>query len=105
MTEDSKQPPQIHDLKTWPEYFQPVIGGRKGFEVRVNDRGFQCGDYLLLREYHAPGRPRWIDAAADPTNYTGRWCLVRVDFICELHQMVNYVGMDVTIIIDPYEDV
>lgn len=43
--------PQEHDLKTWPEYFDEVIAGRKTFEVRVNDRDYRVGDTLLLREY------------------------------------------------------
>ena len=40
-----------HVLKTWPEYFGPVWDGKKTFEVRSNDRNYQVGDELLLREY------------------------------------------------------
>ena len=41
----------IHQLKTWPQYFQAILRGDKDFEVRKNDRNYQCGDELLLREY------------------------------------------------------
>lgn len=40
-----------HDLKTWPEFFDEVIAGRKPFEVRRNDRGYRVGDVLHLREW------------------------------------------------------
>ena len=50
-----------HDLKVWPGYFDAIADGSKPFEVRKNDRNFQTGDTLVLREY-SPG--------AD--EYTGR---------------------------------
>jgi hypothetical protein len=40
-----------HELKCWPPYFGVIIDGTKTFEVRKNDRGFQKGDVLLLREW------------------------------------------------------
>lgn len=40
-----------HELKTWPEFFEEIVTGRKTFEIRLNDRGFQVGDGLWLREY------------------------------------------------------
>lgn len=41
----------IHDLKTWPEHFRDVRAGIKTAEIRQNDRNYQPGDALLLREY------------------------------------------------------
>jgi len=41
----------IHELKTWPEYFEEVFMGRKTFEVRKADRPFSKGDTLILKEW------------------------------------------------------
>ena len=40
-----------HELKTYPKYFQETIEGNKPFEIRKNDRGFQVGDVLILKEW------------------------------------------------------
>ncbi|WP_267900674.1 DUF3850 domain-containing protein [Erwinia psidii] len=32
-------------------YFNAVVSGDKKAELRVNDRDFKCGDFLLLREW------------------------------------------------------
>ena len=42
---------KTHDLRCWPEYFQPVADGSKTLELRRDDRGFAVGDMLNLREY------------------------------------------------------
>ena len=61
---------RVHELKSWPEFFVPVAIGVKPFEVRKDDRGFQVGDLLLLREWN-PNREE----------YTGR----------ELRRWVTYI--------------
>lgn len=39
----------VHQLKTWPQYWDAVKSGEKTFEVRRDDRGFQKGDVLELQ--------------------------------------------------------
>lgn len=60
----------MHELKVWPAYYQALASGQKSFELRFDDRGFQVGDLLDLREY-------------DPRTggYPGGRALCRVDFI------------------------
>lgn len=59
-----------HELKSWPEQFEAVHYGSKRCEVRVNDRNFQVGDGLHLREW---------DSKAE--RYTGR----------SLHRVVTHI--------------
>ena len=42
---------KIHELKILPEYFDAVRCGDKRFEIRKNDRNFQRGDILRLKEF------------------------------------------------------
>lgn len=66
-----------HELKILPAYYEAVRDGYKTFEVRLNDRGFQRGDTLTLKEYD-PEVPSWDNI---PRGYTGR----------ELQAIVSYV--------------
>ena len=40
-----------HELKTLPKYYSAVVDGSKTFEVRKDDRNYQVGDALFLKEY------------------------------------------------------
>jgi hypothetical protein len=41
-----------HDLKIWPKFFKQVAFRLKSSEICLNDRDFQVGDKLNLREYN-----------------------------------------------------
>lgn len=42
---------EVHELKTWPQYWEALESGAKTFEVRKLDRLFGVGDTLHLREW------------------------------------------------------
>lgn len=46
---------RVHRLKSWPAPFRAVLEGRKLFEFRFDDRGYDLGDLLVLEEW-APGQ-------------------------------------------------
>lgn len=41
----------IHRIKTSKDYFEPVMLGLKTSELRLNDRDYKVGDWLILEEY------------------------------------------------------
>jgi hypothetical protein len=48
---------RVHELKCWPEFFEGHIDKTKTFELRKDDRGFQVGDFLWLREWNPKENP------------------------------------------------
>ena len=58
-----------HELKSWPEPFQFVLDGIKTFEYRKDDRCFEVGDMITIKEW-------------DPKlkEYTGRTVVFIVKF-------------------------
>lgn len=59
-----------HTLKCWPEHYAAIDSGAKTCELRLNDRSYQRGDALLLKEWEP------VENA-----YTGRELRVRVTHI------------------------
>jgi len=39
-----------HDIKIEHVYFEALLAGDKMFEIRLNDRGYQKGDTITLKE-------------------------------------------------------
>lgn len=63
--------PRVHELKTVPDAFEAVLNGRKTFEFRLNDRDFQVGDTLFLREW------------SETDGYTGRRAVFGVTYVAK----------------------
>jgi Domain of unknown function (DUF3850) len=81
VAEQRTQTPQAtHELKCWPAFFQAIRDGGKTFEVRRNDRGFQRGDVLRLREWH----PQRV-----ANNYTGNDLWVEVTYVLSGHEGIR----------------
>lgn len=82
---------KVHELKTWPGPYDDVAMGRKRFEMRKFDRGYQSGDIVILREF-IPDDESVIRKYADEhetrlddvkTGYTGRWQgPFRIGYLC-----------------------
>lgn len=73
-TSTSSDAERIHELKTDPAVFEAVARGDKTHEIRLNDRNFQVGDTLLLRETESTGAEMHPDSLrpTKPLVYTGR---------------------------------
>lgn len=58
---------KTHLLKSWPQFFGQIFGGKRMHELRRNDRDYGVGDHIELMEF-------------DPQlgTYSGRVCHVEV---------------------------
>lgn len=81
-----------HELKTWPVHFEAVWRGDKTFEVRLDDRAYQCGDTVTLREWDRrdpctcfdgpqPAGQAQPDHRGDCEKYSGREIRARVGHV------------------------
>lgn len=73
---------KIHELKILSEYFWDIVVEQKTFEIRKNDRDFQVGDHLILKEFKRE-KP------------TRRWIAVEVTYITDYEQKEGYVVMGI----------
>ena len=61
-----------HELKIWPKSFDAIKYGLESFKIRLNDRGFNAGDVLILQEYEAGKQ-----------EYTGREITAHVTYLLQ----------------------
>lgn len=60
-----------YEVKSWPQFFQPMIDGVKKHDMRnKRDREYKVGDRMLLREYDPFGG-----------GYTGRSAVFEITYI------------------------
>lgn len=71
---------RVHNLKIWPEFFEPIARHKKTFEFRVNDRAFQVGDILVLQEYDP-----------DTDDYTGREITAFVPYLMDVEELGSVI--------------
>lgn len=78
---------KTHILKTHSEPFLALQKGIKRFEFRYNDRNFEVGDTLILKE--------WLP---DKETFTDQFIYARVDYISHSNYGIpfGYVCMSIT---------
>ena len=75
---------KVHELKIGSKFFEAVKDGRKKFEIRKNDRNYQEGDILILREY-------------DPITrlFSGEIIKVEITYMTDWEQKDDYVVLGI----------
>lgn len=75
---DIKENHKEHVLKTDHVVFQDVLDGNKTFEIRFNDRDYQVGDLVILKETEFTGEQM---KSGQPLVYTGREIQKRISYV------------------------
>ena len=79
---------RVHQLKCWPEFFEPLRAGTTTFEARRNDRDFRVGDMLVEQE--------WVphdSLNSGLGDYTGRALKLTVTYILHGIKDNNVTGI------------
>jgi hypothetical protein len=64
-------PPYDYEVKSWPQFFEPMVAGKKLHDMRnKKDRSYKVGDRMLLREFDPFGG-----------GYTGRVAIAHITYI------------------------
>lgn len=63
---------KTHELKIYPKYFEAILDGKKTFEIRKDDRDFQVGDSIVLKEW-------------DNIKYSGREIQAIIKYMLMMH--------------------
>lgn len=70
----------VHELKCWPPHWADVDSGAKRVEICRDDRSYQVGDTLFLREWDPYMK---LSDLGPEGPYTGRSCRRRVTHILQ----------------------
>lgn len=83
---------KYHELKVWPEFFGDLKSTRKNFEIRRNDRNFQTGDRLRLREWDQSAKPEFSHSPLG--NYTSkeREVFCRISYVLPLSSVPGLIN-------------
>ncbi|MGX9133346.1 DUF3850 domain-containing protein [Rummeliibacillus sp. JY-2-4R] len=73
---------KTYGLKILPQYFKDVWNGRKTFEIRRNNGGFEVGDWLVLREWNGK-------------EFTGSIITKQITYITDYEQRPGYIVMSI----------
>lgn len=76
-----------HELKIWPQFYEEVKNKSKTWEYRYNDRNFQKGDTVILRE--------WVREGKTDGFYSGREINANVGYVFPLSSYCIFSLLDV----------
>lgn len=82
-------PRNHHFLKCVQPYFDAVWNQTKTFEIRLNDRNFQEGDFVTLQEWDSQ------------KGHMGRQVFAQIGFLTDFQQRPGYVVFSITRWIGP----
>lgn len=81
----------IHKLKIHSEFYKAVINRKKTFEIRENDRGFNVGDKVILKEYILA------------KGFTGNYAQVTILYLTDFAQKKGFVVFSFQLISSGYD--
>jgi hypothetical protein len=85
---------KVHELKTWPQFFHATKSGLKTFEYRKNDRDFEAGDDLVLKEWDKDYTGEEVRVRVQLVITSRGYCIMAVRELKECR--VDRQGLDVT---------
>lgn len=88
-----------HEIKAYPAFFSEILSGKKTFEIRFDDRGYQVGHHLHIKEFD-PVEAKQIRAGnfRDTQGYTGREVKAEITYVTSWAQKEGYIVMAIQLL-------
>jgi hypothetical protein len=83
----SRRKPKTPTIRTWPQFFGPVLDGSKPFVVGPNNHAYQAGDMLIINE--------WCPKKRD---FTGHSCRAVITYASEWQQIRGNVVLGIRLL-------
>jgi len=91
-----------HELKIHPAYFNAIVDGDKNFEIRKDDKGFQKGDNIELREWNPDLKNEYTPEEIG--RYTGRTIGAKIGYVTAYEQQKGYVVFSLKQIMKQFQE-
>jgi hypothetical protein len=85
-----------HVLKSWPQFFEPLLAGDVSYDPRRNDRNYSRGDTVVLKEWVPERDAAHFGALGE---YSGRQLEFTVSHVLRGFDDNNHFGLQAGFVI------
>tara|TARA_R110002020_G_scaffold129623_1_gene290109 strand:+ start:5993 stop:6277 length:285 start_codon:yes stop_codon:yes gene_type:complete len=89
---------KVHEVKTVEPHFSDIVNGKKRAELRLNDRDYQEGDTMVLKQYWPAEEPSGLGVSFGKDEAYGEEYAVTITSVTKFPPALrdNWVMLSIT---------